>query len=350
MCSAKCDSPFSTKASECSHYFLNKITLNLKVFSKIRCERKAGYEMSKIAFMFPGQGAQYIGMGKEFYENSEVAKEIYEIATDVTGLDIKSICFEENDKINITEYTQVAMLTTEVALLKVLENKGIYADVCAGLSLGEYGALVCSGALSSKDAFYVVKNRGKFMQEAYPVGGGMTAVLGGDKELIEQVCEDTEGIVSIANYNCPGQIVISGEKTAVDIAAEKLVNAGVKRCIPLQVSGPFHTKLLAGAGEQLGKVLEEVEIQDLKIPYVSNTLAEYITDKEQVKPLLVRQVSESVRWEQSIRKMLENGVTTFVEIGPGKTLAGFMRKIDRSVKVLTLDKWDDLDKVVQELQ
>ena len=187
------------------------------------------------------------------------------------------------------------------------------------------------------------------MQEAYPTGGAMTAVLGGEKELIEQICEETEGIVSIANYNCPGQIVISGEKTAVDAAAAKLNEAGVKRCIPLNVSGPFHTKLLAGAGEKLGEVLADVEVQDIKMPYVSNTLAEYITDKDQVKALLVRQVSESVRWEQSVRKMLEDGVTTFVEIGPGKTLAGFMRKIDRSATVLNLDKWEDLDKVVSAL-
>lgn len=305
--------------------------------------------MGKIAFMFPGQGAQYIGMGKEFYENSEVAKEVYKTASEVTGLDIESICFEENEKINITEYTQVAMLTTEVALLKVLEEKGMKADVCAGLSLGEYGALVCSGVLTIKDAFHVVRNRGKFMQEAYPTGGAMTAVLGGEKELIEQICEETEGIVSIANYNCPGQIVISGEKAAVDAAAIKLTESGVKRCIPLNVSGPFHTKLLAGAGEKLGEVLAGVEVQNMKMPYVSNTLAEYITDKDQVKSLLVRQVSESVRWEQSVRKMLDDGVTTFVEIGPGKTLAGFMRKIDRSATVLNLDKWEDLDKVVSAL-
>lgn len=306
--------------------------------------------MSKIAFMFPGQGAQYVGMGKEFYESSATAKAIYETASRVTGLDIEAICFEENEKINITEFTQIAMLTTEVALLKVLEENGVKADVCAGLSLGEYGALVCAGVLSVEDAFRVIRKRGQFMQDAYPTGGAMTAIIGGDKDVIKKICEETEGIVSIANYNCPGQIVISGEQTAVDAAAQKLTEAGVRRCIPLKVSGPFHTQLLAGAGAKLGEVLAEVEIHDIQIPYVSNTLAEYITDKSLVKDLLVRQVSESVCWEQSVEKMLADGVTTFVEIGPGRALAGFMRKISKEAKVLNLDKMEDLEKVLAELK
>lgn len=304
--------------------------------------------MGKTAFMFPGQGAQYIGMGKEFYDVFPMCREIFEKAGKAAGLDVVSLCFEENEQIHITEYTQIAMVTVEVAILKALKEKGIKADVAAGLSLGEYGALVASGALAMEDAFALVRKRGIYMQEAVPEGGAMTAVLGLDTDTIEKICEDTEGIVSVANYNCPGQTVITGEAAAVLAAAEKCGQAGAKRCIPLKVSGPFHSPMLAGAGEKLGKELEYVEIHPINIPYIANVTADYVTDAKDVKPLLKKQVSSSVKWQQTIERMIADGVDTFIEIGPGKTLSGFMRKINRDVKVYNVEKPADLERVLEE--
>lgn len=301
--------------------------------------------MGKTAFMFPGQGAQYVGMGKDFYDALPVCREMFELAGRASGLDVAGLCFEENDKINITEYTQIAMLAVEVAILKAIEEKGVTADVTAGLSLGEYGALAASGVMSPADVFKVVRQRGIYMQEAVPTGGAMTAVMGLDAETIERICEETEGIVSIANYNCPGQIVITGEEAAVSAAAEKLSAAGAKRCVPLKVSGPFHSQMLSGAGEKLGNVLEEVTIQEIRIPYIANVTAEYVQDRGQVKELLKKQVSSSVRWQQTIERMIADGVDTFIEIGPGKTLSGFMRKINRDVKTINIEKLEDLDKL-----
>lgn len=305
--------------------------------------------MGKTAFIFPGQGSQYIGMGKDFYETIPVCKEMFDLAGKASGLDVAALCFEENDKINITEYTQIAMLAVEVAMLKALEEKGIVPDVSGGLSLGEYGALVASGVMTPEDVFKIVRKRGLYMQEAVPTGGAMTAVLGLDTDVIEKVCEETPGMVSVANYNCPGQTVITGEEAAVNKAAEKLKEAGAKRCVPLKVSGPFHSPMLSGAGEKLGEALAEVEIHDIAVPYLANVTADYVTRKEDVKDLLVKQVSSSVRWQQSVERMLADGVTTFIEIGPGKTLSGFMRKINRDVTVLNIEKVEDLEKVVEAL-
>ncbi|MBQ9123638.1 MAG: ACP S-malonyltransferase [Lachnospiraceae bacterium] len=301
--------------------------------------------MSKIGFIFPGQGAQYVGMGKDFYEQIPVSKQMFELASKASGVDVERICFQENDKINITEYTQIAMLATEVAILKAIEEMGIKADVTAGLSLGEYGALAASGVMSPEDVFKVVRQRGILMQEAVPTGGAMAAVLGLDATTIEQICEETEGIVSIANYNCPGQIVITGQQEAVEEAMLKLTEAGAKRCIPLKVSGPFHSAMLKEAGEKLGEVLNGVEIREGQIPYLANVTADYVTDVSDVKKLLMTQVAASVRWQQTVERMIADGVDTFVEIGPGKTLTGFIKKINRDVVAMNIEKVEDLEKL-----
>ncbi len=301
--------------------------------------------MGKIAFVFPGQGAQYAGMGKDFFEESRVAREVFEKASLASGLDVEQLCFTENEQLNITEYTQIALLATEVAILKVIEEAGFVPDICAGLSLGEYGALAAADAMDLEDLFALIRKRGLYMQEAYPVGGAMTAVLGLDAATIGQICEETEGIVSIANDNCPGQVVITGEEGAVQAAAERLSAAGAKRCIPLKVSGPFHSALLAGAGEQLGEALEQVTVRKPKMPYVCNLEARLVTDAADIKGLLQQQVSGPVRFRESIEKMIEEGVDTFVEIGPGKTLAGFIRKTNKDVQVCNVEKWGDLEKL-----
>lgn len=305
--------------------------------------------MSKIAFTFPGQGAQYAGMGKEFYEEYPLCRQVIDCASRVTGLDLPALCFEENEKLHITEYTQIAILSVSAAILKLLEEKGLHSEVNAGLSLGEYGALLASGVLLPEDAFALVRKRGIYMQEAVPVGGAMSAVLGLAAERIEEICRETEGDVFVANYNCPGQIAITGEENAVEAAAVKLKEAGAKRVLPLKVSGPFHSPLLQGAGERLKMALEQVEIQPFSTPYVSNVTGKYVTSPGQVKELLVRQVSSSVRWQQSVECMLADGVDTFVEIGPGKTLTGFLRKINRGAKGYHVETPEDMEKVLEAL-
>ncbi|MBR2401895.1 MAG: ACP S-malonyltransferase [Lachnospiraceae bacterium] len=303
--------------------------------------------MSKVAFMFPGQGAQYIGMGKDFYEQCPECKEVFDLASKASGLDVPALCFEENEQINITEYTQIAMLATEVAMLTAVQNKGYKPDVTAGLSLGEYGALAASGVMSLEDVFTLVRKRGIYMQEAVPTGGAMTAVLVLDTKVIEDTLATIDGIVGIANYNCPGQIVITGEEKAVAEAGVKLQEAGAKRCVPLKVSGPFHSPMLAGAGEKLGVELENVEIKGIEIPYIANVTADYVTDPAMVKDLLKTQVSASVKWQQTVERMIADGVTTFVEIGPGKTLSGFMKKINKDMTVINIEKVEDLEKLAQ---
>lgn len=286
-----------------------------------------------------------MGMGKEFYDTYETARKVFDLASEVTGLDIAELCFTENDRLNITEYTQIAMLTCEVAILKVLEEQGMKADVCAGLSLGEYGALAAAQVMDLADLFRLIRSRGIFMQEAYPTGGAMTAVLGLDADTIRKVCEETEGIVSIANDNCPGQIVITGEETAVQKASEKLTQAGAKRCVPLKVSGPFHSALLTGAGEKLAAELAKAEVHDPVIPYICNVEAVPVTEASRVRELLAKQVSGTVRWRESMLRMLADGVDTFIEIGPGKTLTGFLRKTDREVKAMNVETLADLQKI-----
>ncbi len=303
--------------------------------------------MKKIAFIFPGQGSQYVGMGKDFYETFPCAKEMIDLAEKVSGIPMKELLFEENENINITKYTQIAMLADELAIWSVLREKGVESAVNAGLSLGEYAALVASGVMTPEDAFRVVTKRGEFMQEAVPTGGAMTAVLGADTAVIENICEETEGIVSVANYNCPGQIVITGEQKAVDKAAAALKEAGAKRCTPLNVSGPFHSAMLLPAGEKLAAELEQVEIHKIAVPYITNVTADYVTDSSQVKELLKKQISSSVRWQQSVERMIADGVEVFIEIGPKKSLCGFMKRIDKTVPAYHVDKVTDLESVLE---
>ena len=308
--------------------------------------------MSKTAFIFPGQGSQYVGMGKEFYENLPICREVYDLASEVTGLDLPKLCFTENEQIHQTEYTQICMLATETAIYMALEQNGYQPDVTAGLSLGEYGALVASGVMTAEEAFEVVRKRGIYMQQAVPTGGAMAAVLGLDGGKIEQICEQTEEqmqlAVSVANYNCPGQIVSSGMAEAVQAAGEACKEAGAKRVVPLKVSGPFHSKLLMDAGKQLREALNKVEIRENFVPYIANVTADYVTEQTQVKPLLECQIYSPVRWQQTIERMLADGVDEVVEIGPGKTLSGFIKKIDRNVKVCNIDKMEDFVRFVAE--
>ena len=302
--------------------------------------------MSRIAFIFPGQGAQVCGMGQDFYEQTETGKKIFDKASGLLGFSMPELCFEKNDRLDITEYTQAAMVTAGIAMMRVLEEKGIKPDVAAGLSLGEYCALAAAGVMSDEDAICTVRQ----MQEAVPVGeGAMAAILALDAAAIEAVTGAMEG-VWIANYNCPGQIVISGKKAAVEEACEKLKAAGAKRALLLNVSGPFHSGMLTVAGEKLAQVLADVEIHTPRIPYVANVNAQFVTTAEPVKDLLTRQVSSSVRWQQSVEAMINDGVDTFIEIGPGRTLAGFMKKISKEVKTMNVEKLEDIEKVAEALK
>jgi len=301
--------------------------------------------MGKIAFVFPGQGAQATGMGKDFYDSVDISREVFDVSSKATGIDVAKLCFEENEQLNITEFTQVALLTTEVAILRAVLAKGIKPDYCAGLSLGEYGALATADVCDDESLFKVIRKRGLYMQEAYPVGGAMMAVLGLNADVISENLAKIDGIVSIANDNCPGQIVITGEEKAVTAAGELLKEAGARRCVPLKVSGPFHSALLEGAGDKLSKVLEEVDIKAPSCPYISNVTADVVTEAAPIKELLTKQVSSPVRFRETILKLKDLGVTTFVEIGPGKTLAGFVKKTDTELQVINIEKLEDLEKL-----
>lgn len=289
-------------------------------------------------------------MGKDFYENFEAARSIFDEAGDWLNLDMKALCFEENDRLDLTAYTQAALVTTCLAMEKVVEEKGLLPDVTAGLSLGEYCAIKVAGGMTEKDAITTVRRRGILMDQAVPAGkGAMAAVLGMEIDKIEAVtCQMKE--VGIANYNCPGQIVITGDKRAVEQAGEILKKEGARRIIPLQVSGPFHSPLMLPAGEELAKTLAALTLTPLKIPYVANTTAEYVSDISLTRALLVKQISAPVCWQQSVERMLSEGVDTFVEIGPGKTLTGFLRKIDRSARAYNIQTVDDVENVIRAIK
>ena len=305
--------------------------------------------MTKTAFLFAGQGAQYLGMARDLYEQYDVVKATFEEASQVLGYDVRELIDQDEEKLNQTRYTQPAILTTSFAIYRLLAEKGIRPDMVAGLSLGEYSALVAAGALDFKTAVALVAKRGAFMEEAAPAGSGkMVAVLNADVALIEEACQTASqlGVVSPANYNTPGQIVIGGDVAAVDKAVELLKEAGVKRLIPLNVSGPFHTALLETASQKLAQALEDVEFSDFACPLVGNTEAK-VVEKERIAELLTRQVKEPVRFYESIAVMQEAGVTRFIEIGPGKVLSGFVKKIDKTAQLANVEDQASLQALLE---
>ncbi|MBS3907316.1 MAG: ACP S-malonyltransferase [Syntrophaceae bacterium] len=305
--------------------------------------------MKKTAFVFPGQGSQAVGMGKEFYDHFKAAREVFEEANDTLRFSISGLCFSgPEESLKLTENTQPAVLTTSIAALRVLQTeKGIEPGLTAGHSLGEYSALVSSGALSFAEAVQIVRLRGKFMQEAVPVGEGtMAAILGMEREEVERVCEEASSgeVLSPANFNCPGQIVIAGHTKAVERAIEIVKQKG-KRAMPLQVSAPFHSPLMKPAGIRLSEVLQSAHVKDMRVPVVTNVEAKANSASERVKPLLVEQVSNPVRWEESMRQMIEEGIERILEIGPGKVLSGLMKRIDPKVETGNLEDIQSLKKI-----
>ncbi len=309
--------------------------------------------MGKIAFVFPGQGAQKVGMGKEIAEQYASSNAIFEEASEALGFDVKAMVFDgDEETLKITENTQPTILATSIACLQLLLEKGIKPDIVAGLSLGEYTAHVAAGTMSFKEAVALVKKRGKYMQEAVPVGvGTMAAILGLEDDAVIECCRDasTEGIVEPANFNCPGQIVVAGEVKAVEKAVKLCTEKGAKRAMILPVSAPFHCSMLKPAGEKLAVELEKISLNDMSIPVITNVTGEYIASKDDVKDLLIKQVSTSVLWEKCVKTMIDAGVDTFIEIGPGKVLGGFIKKIDRKLKTLNIEDIDSLNKTLEAL-
>lgn len=310
--------------------------------------------MGKIAFIFPGQGAQYVGMGAELYKNFKSARDVFSTADEVIGFNLSELCFYgPEDKLKETVVTQPAVLTTSIACLSVLKEFGILPDAVAGLSLGEYSALVAAGSIDLEDAVPLVQKRGQFMQEAVPLGeGAMAAVMGLSREDVEHLCRKASeaGVVEPANFNCPGQIVIAGHTGAVKEAVRIAKEMGAKKVVELPVSAPFHTRLLEPAGIKLEKELSKVDVEDTKVPLVANVSAEFIHTREQIKAALIKQVSSPVKWEDSIRRLAREGITTFVEVGPGKALSGFVKKIDRSLKTFSVENLDGLLKLKEALK
>ena len=308
--------------------------------------------MSKVAFVFPGQGSQKVGMCKDFYDNYACAKKVFEEADDALGFSITKMCFEgPEEDLRLTKYTQPAILTCSVAALAVMREHGLECEAAGGHSLGEYSALVAADVMRLQDAVVAVHKRGEFMQEAVPVGeGAMAAVMGLTPDEIVAVCQNVETecgeAVQAVNFNCPGQVVIAGATKAVDKASEALKAAGAKRAIPLPVSAPFHSTLMKPAAERLKEVLDKIDFRDAKFPVFSNVTAEPVVKAEEIRALLVKQAASPVKWEMSMHRMIKDGFDTFVEVGPGKVLTGFTRKIDRAMNALNVEDMASLEKTL----
>ncbi|UXO89708.1 ACP S-malonyltransferase [Bacillus safensis] len=311
--------------------------------------------MTKIAFLFPGQGSQKIGMGKDLFEQEAVSKAVFEEADNTLGFDLSSMIFEgDAEELTLTYNAQPALLTTSIAILKKFEESGIKADYAAGHSLGEYTALVAAGALSFKDAVYAVRKRGELMNEAVPAGeGAMAAILGLDKAaLVEVTKEVTESghLVELANLNCPGQIVISGTAKGVELASEKAKEKGAKRAIALEVSGPFHSALMKPAAEKFTDVLSKLDITDAKTPVISNVTADIVTSRDEIETKLIEQLYSPVRFEESVERLIDLGVTTFIEIGPGKVLSGLVKKVNRRLTTISVSDQETVEAAIQTLK
>lgn len=308
----------------------------------------------KIAFVFPGQGSQYVGMGKDIYDAYPTARKVFHHGDEKLGILLSNLCFYgSEEELRLTANTQPAILTTSTAMLKVLEQEGIRPDFVAGHSLGEYTALIAAGSLTITDAIGLVRLRGIFMQEAVPAGKGtMAAVIGLEQEKIFSLCEEAsqEGIVEPANFNCPGQIVIAGDVSAVNKAVELAKTYGAKRTVPLAVSGPFHSSLLKNASLKLEEALDKIIISQAWVPVVANYTADFEMSPQEIKDNLVKQVSSAVLWQQSVEKLLDAGVTTFIEIGPGKVLSGLIKKIDKNVEIFNIEDRETLYSTVNFLK
>lgn len=306
----------------------------------------------KIGFLFPGQGAQTVGMGKDLYDNFEEYRNVYNKVKEITGVDVADITFNKEEELNQTKNTQICILTMSLAILELLKKENIESEISSGLSLGEYSALINSGAISFEDGVKIIKKRGELMQELCPEGDwSMVAILGLDEEKVNEICKNIRsGFIAPANYNCPGQIVISGEKKAIEEAIKKAKEAGAKKAVELKTSGPFHTEMLKEAAEKLREELENIDIHQFKTTVIKNIDGKEYSNEDNIKDILSKHITNPVRFEQGIKTMLDKGVDTFIEVGPGKSLSGFVKRSSRDVKILNINDITSFENTIKVLK